>query len=131
MLLQNLSFPIKSQLHVARHLLVIPDRFKEMMSKTTLQKSVLYDGSKFYSEFITDSNELIPKIIEYGNLVKFNNVNFSQLELQFTFPESLFVQGIGESKFNDGKKVYSLVLILHRNKNKWEVTTCFPKACSL
>lgn len=125
-LLQSLSFPYESEVHVARHLVDVPERLLSKMSLAAEKKSMIYDGSKFSPTFISDTNQLISKILEFGLLNRFNNVNYSQLELEFGFPESTFPNGIEVNRQISSKPVYSLVLILHRSKGKWEVTTSFP-----
>jgi hypothetical protein len=124
-LLKNLSFPIESQLHVARHLEIIPERLQSKTSPTAIKKSLDYDGSNFSSDFITDPNQLITKILDLGSLSKFNNIDYKQLELLFTFSEKSFPLGI-RSDGSSNKKTWTLKLVLHRKSNKWEVTTSFP-----
>jgi len=125
-LLKNLSFPEESEIHVSRHLITISDRLKRKLSVSKMEKSQEYEGSKFYSEFITDTNQIITNILEYGELKRFKNVNYNQLELEFEFYVGAFPNGIGTNLLRSNEKSNNLVLILHRSKNKWEVTTCFP-----
>ena len=88
-LLQNLSFPKESELHVARHLAKLPERLSSRMSNTAKKNAKIYDGSIFSTVFISDTDQLIPRILEFGELAQLNNVNFKQLELEFTFSKDI------------------------------------------
>jgi hypothetical protein len=130
-LLKNMSFPRESEIHVSRHLSVVSKRLKAILSASELKRSICYQGSKFFSEFATDTNQIIPNLINNAELKRFQNVNYNQIELEFEISESIYPKGIGRDMTEANEKSNNLVLILHRNKNKWEVTTCFPGTYSL
>jgi hypothetical protein len=101
-----------------------------MLSVSELKKSINYAGSKFLPEFTLDTDQIISNIIESGELKRFENINYNQIELEFTFSKSDYPNGVGADIKRLNKQTNNVVLILHRNKNKWEVTTCFPGAYS-
>jgi hypothetical protein len=154
-LLENVAFPLESQLHVARHLSKVNESLKNGMSKSASKRISLNKGSKFDIDFAIEPLELLTRIKDFGQVSRFENINFSRLEIEFTFKESDFPNGIGstivvplseltelektELKVHNKDGIYyskingiqphitfNLVLVLHRSKKVWEVTTCFP-----
>jgi hypothetical protein len=154
-LLENVAFPIESQLHVARHFSEVNESLKNGISKSATKRISLNKGSKFDIDFAKEPLDLMTRIKDFGQVSRFENVNFSSLEIEFSFKESDFPNGIGstivvplseltelektELKVQNKDGIYyskidgikplvtfSLVLVLHRSKKVWEVTTCFP-----
>ncbi|MFT5601083.1 MAG: hypothetical protein ACI9N1_001322 [Flavobacteriales bacterium] len=154
-LLRSVSFPFVSQVHVAKHLeLIHPDFLKQLsFSQQSVFESFI--GSKFKSQFAKTPTELITKAIQFGKIESFLNREYSKLELQFSFNKKDYSAGIGWDTIIDISKISTaddnnlttserngtvvnvfksdqkietnlLNMILHRNANKWEVTTIFP-----
>lgn len=126
-LLTRIAFPLNSQLHVLRHFMEMDDSYSEQLSATQKKNIKNYMGSKFKEEFVRSPLEIIQKIQEKGTLEFFKNEQYRQLIMTFTFSKNDFPKGIGLDFYEkEPIATWSLNLILHRNKNKWEITTCFP-----
>lgn len=136
-LLARIAFPLNSQLHVLRHFMDIDDSYKEEISATQKKYIKNYLGSKFKEEFARSPLEIIPKTKEMGTLEYFNNEQYRQIIMTFTFSKNDFPMGIGyyngEHQYKEMEPVatWKLNMFLHRNHNKWEITSCFPGERSL
>ena len=136
-LLSRITFPLSSQLHVLRHFLELDDSYSEQISVTQKKYIQHYLGSKFKEEFAQSPLEIIPKTIELGTLEYFNNAHYSKIVMCFSFSKNDFPMGIGwdygehQSQEKEPAATWKLNIFLHRNHNKWEVTTCFPGERSL
>jgi hypothetical protein len=154
-LLSTVSFPKISQLHVSKHFEQLDANFTQLLSSSLQDRNNRYKGSKFNTHFATHPLQLIDRIIASGTIVRFQNVKYSKIEMEVSFSQSNFPSGIGwdsiipiteiptearaylkkETRENSSVLVHktkekipthTLVLILHRQRNQWEVTTCFP-----
>jgi hypothetical protein len=136
-LLSRIPFPLSSQLHVLRHFLDMDDSYIEQLSTTQKKYIKNYMGSKFKEEFARSPLEIIPKTQEMGTLEYFINEQYRQIIMTFTFSKNDFPMGIGwdysEHQSQELKPVatWKLNMFMHRNNNKWEITTCFPGERSL
>lgn len=129
-LLNRLEFPVVSQLHVLRHFIAPESILLQQVSAAHQKRILAYQGSKFYNEFAQSPLQIVDKALELGTLSLFKNIHYSKIYLRFSFSASDYPNGIGFD-YNDQKNekqtpTWHLNIIAHRNKNKWEITTCFP-----